>query len=50
MKRILLAIISSAALLAMATGAAQAATQATTQNNTSTCQGPASYCNVFFGQ
>ncbi|MFX1738022.1 hypothetical protein PXJ20_22310 [Paraburkholderia sp. A1RI_3L] len=49
MKRILLAIISSAALLATATGAAHAA-QATTQNNASTCQGPASYCNVFFGQ
>jgi hypothetical protein len=46
MKRILLAVISSAALLATATGAAHAATQ----NNTSTCQGPASYCNVFFGQ
>ncbi|WP_198665244.1 hypothetical protein [Paraburkholderia kururiensis] len=50
MKRILLAIVSSAALLATATGAAHAATQAASQNNASTCQGPASYCNVFFGQ
>lgn len=44
MKRILTALIASLALFAAA-GAAQAA-----DSQPSTCQGPASQCNVFFGQ
>jgi hypothetical protein len=42
MKRILSALIASVALFAAAAGAAHAATPAQ-------CSGPASYCNVFFG-
>nr|WKF59785.1 hypothetical protein HUO10_004296 [Paraburkholderia busanensis] len=42
MKRILSALIASVALFAVVSGAAQAATP-------SKCNGPASYCNVFFG-
>jgi hypothetical protein len=42
MKRILTALIASVALFAAASGAAQAAAPAQ-------CNGPASYCNVFFG-
>jgi hypothetical protein len=42
MKRILSALIASVALFAAASGAAQAAAP-------SQCNGPASYCNVFFG-
>jgi hypothetical protein len=44
MKRIFSALIASVALLAAA-GAAQAAEASSTS-----CQGPASQCNVFFGQ
>ncbi|WP_268991463.1 hypothetical protein [Paraburkholderia translucens] len=43
MKRIFSALIASAALFAAACGAADAAAPA------QTCNGPASYCNVFFG-
>ena len=43
MKRIISALIASAALFAAVSGVAQAAAPAQ-------CQGPASYCNVFFGQ
>jgi hypothetical protein len=43
MKRLFSALIASAALFAAASGVAHAATQE------STCNGPASYCNVFFG-
>jgi hypothetical protein len=43
MKRILSALIASVALFAAASGAAHAA------QAPSTCNGPASYCNVFFG-
>ncbi|CAB3648581.1 hypothetical protein LMG22037_00825 [Paraburkholderia phenoliruptrix] len=42
MKRILSALITSVALFAAASGVAQAAAP-------SQCNGPASYCNVFFG-
>jgi hypothetical protein len=42
MKRILSALIASIALFAAASGAAEAAAP-------SQCNGPASYCNVFFG-
>ncbi|MFM0740805.1 Spy/CpxP family protein refolding chaperone [Paraburkholderia sp. GAS199] len=42
MKRILSALIASVALFAAASGAAHAAAPAQ-------CSGPASYCNVFFG-
>ncbi|WMY11411.1 hypothetical protein [Paraburkholderia phenoliruptrix] len=42
MKRILSALITSVALFAAASGVAQAAAP-------SQCTGPASYCNVFFG-
>jgi hypothetical protein len=42
MKRILSALIASIALFAAASGAALAAAP-------SQCNGPASYCNVFFG-
>jgi hypothetical protein len=42
MKRILTALIASVALFAAASGAAHAAAPAQ-------CNGPASYCNVFFG-
>jgi hypothetical protein len=42
MKRILSALIASVALFAAASGVAQAAAP-------SQCNGPASYCNVFFG-
>ncbi|WP_175163427.1 hypothetical protein [Paraburkholderia fynbosensis] len=42
MKRILSALIASVALFAAASGAAHAAAPAQ-------CNGPASYCNVFFG-
>ncbi|CAB3702823.1 hypothetical protein [Paraburkholderia rhynchosiae] len=42
MKRILSVLIASVALLAAASGAAEAAAPAQ-------CSGPASYCNVFFG-
>jgi hypothetical protein len=44
MKRILSALIASVAFLAAA-GAAQAA-----DSQPQSCQGPASQCNVFFGQ
>ncbi|SAL75814.1 hypothetical protein AWB71_05099 [Caballeronia peredens] len=44
MKRFLSALLASVALFAAA-GAAQAA-----ESQPSTCQGPASQCNVFFGQ
>ncbi|SAK90087.1 hypothetical protein [Caballeronia ptereochthonis] len=44
MKRILTVLVASLALFAAA-GAAQAA-----DSQPSTCQGPASQCNVFFGQ
>lgn len=42
MKRILSALIASVALFAAASGAVHAAAP-------SQCNGPASYCNVFFG-
>lgn len=42
MKRILSALIASAALFAGASGVAHAEKPAP-------CNGPASYCNVFFG-
>ncbi|WP_275692053.1 MULTISPECIES: hypothetical protein [Burkholderiaceae] len=42
MKRILSALIASAALFAAASGVAYAAAPAA-------CNGPPSYCNVFFG-
>jgi len=45
MKRIISALIASLALFAAVSGVAHAAASSTTQ-----CQGPASYCNVFFGQ
>lgn len=44
MKRILSALIASVAFFAVV-GGAQAA-----DSQTSTCQGPPSQCNVFFGQ
>ena len=43
MKRILSALIASVALFAAVSGTADAAVPAS-------CNGPASYCNVFFGQ
>jgi hypothetical protein len=43
MKRILSALIASVALFAAVSGSANAAAPAK-------CNGPASYCNVFFGQ
>jgi hypothetical protein len=42
MKRILSALIASVALFAAVSGVADAAT-------TAKCEGPVSYCNVFFG-
>ncbi|MDR6412419.1 hypothetical protein [Paraburkholderia terricola] len=42
MKRILSALIASVALFTAASGAVHAAAPAQ-------CNGPASYCNVFFG-
>lgn len=42
MKRILSALIASVALFAAASGGAHAAAP-------EKCNGPASYCNVFFG-
>jgi hypothetical protein len=43
MKRILSALIASVALMAAASGVAHAA------DSNQKCEGPASYCNVFFG-
>ncbi|MDE1180270.1 hypothetical protein [Paraburkholderia sp.] len=42
MKRILTALIATAALFAAVSGVAHAA-------DSNKCSGPASYCNVFFG-
>ncbi|GJH02299.1 MULTISPECIES: hypothetical protein [Paraburkholderia] len=42
MKRLLSALVASVALLAAATGVAHA-------DSNQKCEGPASYCNVFFG-
>ncbi|HEY2019890.1 hypothetical protein [Paraburkholderia sp.] len=42
MKRILSTLIASVAMFAAASGVAHA-------DAPSTCNGPASYCNVFFG-
>jgi hypothetical protein len=42
MKRLLSALVASIALLAGATGVAHA-------DSNQKCEGPASYCNVFFG-
>ena len=42
MKRILSVLVASVALFAAASGVVHAATPAQ-------CNGPASYCNVFFG-
>jgi hypothetical protein len=47
MKRIVSALIASAALLVLCSGAADAAAQSSSAP--AQCQGPANYCNVFFG-
>ncbi|SDF93565.1 hypothetical protein SAMN05216466_101609 [Paraburkholderia phenazinium] len=45
MKRVLSALIASVALFAAVSSTADAADSAPAR-----CNGPASYCNVFFGQ
>jgi hypothetical protein len=48
MKRIVSALIASAALLVVFSGVANAADQSS--SNPPPCQGPKNFCNVFFGQ